>query len=91
MKRKCQVFWTSNGKGWGIRASEAIPIGSFVFEFIGEILTNIEMENRLLRSLRAGKRLEMLNVALDADLEMDEEVDDTMPLYLDAMFCGNIA
>lgn len=91
MKYACQVFWTCTGKGWGIRPSQSIPCGSFVFEFIGEILTNGEMDSRLIQSLRAGKKPEMLNVALDADLEVEEQVDENMPLCLDATFQGNVS
>jgi hypothetical protein len=41
-----QVFITPEGKGWGIKVLEDLPLGALVFEYIGEILTNTEMEVR---------------------------------------------
>jgi hypothetical protein len=37
---------TTFGKGWGIQIMEDLAIGSFVFEFVGEIVTNVEMAYR---------------------------------------------
>jgi len=31
------VFWTLEGKGWGIQPLEDIKASSFVFEFVGHI------------------------------------------------------
>ena len=36
----------SNISGWGLFALENISIGSFVMEYVGEILTNEECEDR---------------------------------------------
>jgi SET domain-containing protein len=91
MKRQCQVFWVADGKGWGIRAYEALPIGSCVFEVVGEILTNGEMEKRLLGYLSRCRNPNILNVALNADLGLEEHFTNNMPLYIDATFYGNVA
>jgi len=45
MKYPVEVFHTKH-TGWGIQAVESIPKGAYVFEMIGEILTNVEMEIR---------------------------------------------
>lgn len=37
-----EIFHTGN-IGWGVRASRSIPKGAFVFELVGEILTNAEL------------------------------------------------
>ena len=37
-----QVFWTSTGKGWGVRSEAAIPVGAFVAAYIGEVMTSSE-------------------------------------------------
>jgi len=34
---------TTFGKGWGIQTMEDLATSSFVFEFVGEILTNAKM------------------------------------------------
>jgi hypothetical protein len=78
-------------KNWRIRAFEPLPIDSFVFEFVGKILTNVEMENQLVRCLRTCKKATILNLALDANLELNEQLDDSTALCLDASFHGNVA
>ncbi len=37
------VFMTTFGKGWGIQTMEDLTTSSFVFEFVGEIVTNAKM------------------------------------------------
>lgn len=82
-----QVFWTTEGKGWGVRTLEDLPKGSFVCEYVGEILTNTELRNR---NLRRSSGNHSYSVVLDADWGsralMEEEV-----LCLDATFYGNVA
>ncbi|CAN8324012.1 unnamed protein product [Cochlearia groenlandica] len=45
---KLEVFFTPSGKGWGLRTLERLPQGSFVCEYIGEILTIQELYQRSL-------------------------------------------
>lgn len=40
-----QVFKTK-GKGWGVRSNQAIPKGTFVEEYIGEVISVSESDNR---------------------------------------------
>ncbi|KAL3687699.1 hypothetical protein R1sor_014008 [Riccia sorocarpa] len=40
------IFFTHDGKGWGLRTLEQLPAGAFVCECVGEILTNMEQEKR---------------------------------------------
>lgn len=83
-----QLFHTGDvHKGWGVRAKEPIPKGAFVFEYIGEILTNKEMSERN----EARKGLQFFAVALDADSLCEREVNDDSGLLLDATYIGNIA
>ena len=43
---KLAIFRTSNGCGWGVKALEPIKRGSFVAEYVGEVITNEEAERR---------------------------------------------
>jgi len=43
--KSIQVFKTRH-KGWAVRALERIPIGSFVVEYVGEVITTEEAERR---------------------------------------------
>ena len=42
---KLQVRKIGN-KGWGLIATNAIPSGSFIVEYIGEVINEAEMRNR---------------------------------------------
>ncbi|XP_002976443.2 histone-lysine N-methyltransferase, H3 lysine-9 specific SUVH4 [Selaginella moellendorffii] len=44
--RKLEVFKTEN-RGWGVRSWEAIPFGSFICEYVGELISNEEAERRV--------------------------------------------
>ncbi|KAL3697275.1 hypothetical protein R1sor_011351 [Riccia sorocarpa] len=41
-----KIFFTHDGNGWGLRTLEQLPAGAFVCECVGEILTNMEQEER---------------------------------------------
>jgi hypothetical protein len=86
------VFWTPEGKGWGIKTLEQLLYGAFVFEFVEEILTNKEMETRSrIRRKRKGGDLIDFSMMLDADEKMEETLIDDEALCLDANCYGNIA
>ena len=42
-----EVFKTSNGRGWGVRCSSDIPIGTFVCDYVGKLLTDSEAVSRV--------------------------------------------
>ena len=44
-----EVFWTG-ARGWGVRATEDITIGTFVCEYVGEVLTEDEASHRVVDS-----------------------------------------
>ncbi|KAG0590799.1 hypothetical protein KC19_1G127600 [Ceratodon purpureus] len=87
--RKLQVFWTECGKGWGVRTLEHLPAGTFVCEYVGEILTNTEMWNRNNVVHREAKHHFALQ--LDADWCSEKILKDEEALCLDGTFYGNIA
>ena len=45
ISQRIQVFKTKY-KGWAVRALERIPVGSFVCEYVGEVITTDEAERR---------------------------------------------
>lgn len=87
--RKLQVFFTSEGKGWGVRTLEDIPRGAFVCEYVGEILTNMELYNRNNERMRNEKHT--YPVLLDADWCSEGVLKDEEALCLDATHYGNVA
>ena len=44
-KYKLCIFRTSN-RGWGVKTLQRIPKGSFVVEYVGEVITSDEAEIR---------------------------------------------
>ncbi|XP_019096294.1 PREDICTED: histone-lysine N-methyltransferase SUVR4-like [Camelina sativa] len=85
---KLQVYFTQEGKGWGLRTLQDLPKGTFVCEYIGEILTNTELYDRNIRF--SGER-HTYPVTLDADWGSEKELKDEEALCLDATICGNVA
>nr|GEX83574.1 probable inactive histone-lysine N-methyltransferase SUVR2 [Tanacetum cinerariifolium] len=89
IQRKLQVFMTPGGKGWGLRTLEDLPKGAFVCEYVGEVLTNAELYERVSRS--ANKDEHAYPVLLDADWAAESELKDEEALCLDATYYGNVA
>lgn len=84
-----QVFFTPEGKGWGLRTLDELPRGAFVCEYVGEILTNIELYNRTIQT--TGNAKHTYPVLLDADWGSEGVLKDEEALCLDATFYGNVA
>jgi SET domain-containing protein len=68
-----------------------LPVGAFVFEFLGEIMTTKQMEQRNdeYRARKAGSFPDYV-IALDVPSVLDDSVTDEEILYIDATNCGNI-
>lgn len=84
-----QVFLTNEGKGWGLRSLQDLPKGAFVCEYVGEILTNMELYERNQQS--SGSERHTYPVILDADWASEGLLKDEEALCLDATFNGNVA
>nr|XP_043636420.1 probable inactive histone-lysine N-methyltransferase SUVR2 isoform X2 [Erigeron canadensis] len=89
IKRQLQVFMTPGGKGWGLRTLEDLPKGAFVCEYVGEVLTNAELYDRVSKS--SNKDEHAYPVLLDADWGAESELKDDEALCLDATYYGNVA
>ncbi|KAK7267443.1 hypothetical protein RIF29_20117 [Crotalaria pallida] len=83
-----QVFFTSEGKGWGLRTLQDLPKGVFVCEFVGEILTAKELHERNMKCIENGNYT--YPILLDADWDSGF-VKNEDALCLDAASFGNIA
>ncbi|KAL1199645.1 putative inactive histone-lysine N-methyltransferase SUVR2 [Cardamine amara subsp. amara] len=83
--KKLQVFFTLDGRGWGLRTLEKLPKGAFVCEFAGEILTIPELFQRSAERLTSP-------VILDAHWGSEGvSGDDNKALCLDGTQYGNIS
>ncbi|XP_025888621.1 probable inactive histone-lysine N-methyltransferase SUVR2 isoform X2 [Solanum lycopersicum] len=89
ISHKLQVFMTPEGKGWGLRTLEDLPRGAFVCEYVGEVLTNIELFDRVARSPNGEEH--SYPALLDADWGSEGVLKDEEALCLDATFYGNVA
>ncbi|GJN01198.1 hypothetical protein PR202_ga18445 [Eleusine coracana subsp. coracana] len=83
-----QVFFTQEGKGWGLRTLDELPKGAFVCEYVGELLTSTELHERTLQNMHHGRY--MYPVLLDANWGSDAVLKDEEALCLDATFYGNV-
>lgn len=51
-----RITYCADSRGWGLAAAEFIPSGSFVLEYVGEILTENQRKQRVRDIERIGKR-----------------------------------
>ena len=79
---------TGKRKGWGVRTLEDLPAGTFVCEYVGEILTNMELDIR--NNARKGHS-NHYPVLLDSDWSSETMLKDEELLCLDATHYGNVA
>lgn len=83
------MFFTGQRKGWGIRTLDELPRGTFVCEYVGEILTNMELYDRTIQT--TGNAKHTYPVLMDADWGTEGVLKDEEALCLDATFYGNVA
>jgi hypothetical protein len=85
MKVKVGVFWTGE-KGWGVRTFEPISIGTFVFQYVGEVCSNAEVINRHEKSPIHG----WYTLDLNANWKTEAGVNDNEALCIDGFLYGNV-
>jgi len=76
------VFRTGNGCGWGVKAMQPIQKGSFVCEYVGEVIKNEEAEKR-------GKVYDAEGRTYLFDLDYNDG--EHCPYTVDAAMYGNIS
>ena len=64
-----EVFLTET-KGWGVRAKEAIPQGTFLVEYVGEVVEEAEMKKRMEAS-KANKESHFYMMEMSPGLVID--------------------
>merc|ERR1711874_851600 len=74
--------WTENGCGWGVKTLENIKSGSFVVDYVGEVITNDEAEER-------GKKYDAEGRTYLFDLDFN--LGDDNIYTVDAAFYGNLS
>ncbi|KAG8310178.1 hypothetical protein J6590_068864 [Homalodisca vitripennis] len=79
---KLCIFRTSTGCGWGVKALETIPKGTFVSEYVGEVITFDEAERR-------GKKYDKEGQTYLFDLDFNDT--NAYPFTVDAAIYGNVS
>ncbi|KAI9296823.1 SET domain-containing protein [Neoconidiobolus thromboides FSU 785] len=82
-KADVQIYKTEK-KGWGVRALERIPKGSFICEYVGEIITTKEADKRAEKCEETG-----LNYLFNLDGEFGS-VEET-EYVIDGQYKGNLS
>jgi len=82
--RKIQltIFRTANNRGWGVKAGELIRAGSFVTEYVGEVISSEEAERR-------GQIYDTRGCTYLFDLDYNKG--DLNPYTVDAAKYGNVS
>lgn len=83
-----EVFHTAD-KGCGLRCKVAIPKGRFVIEYVGEVLTSKEIEEKRLDSPEAG--LYSWDIEPQPNLVEESSTKSRAPLVIDPSRIGNCA
>ncbi|KAG7205164.1 hypothetical protein KM043_018258, partial [Ampulex compressa] len=80
---KLCIFRTANGRGWGVKSLRAIRKGTFVTQYVGEVITSEEAERR-------GKEYDAAGRTYLFDLDYNE-TEDQCPYTVDAGVYGNVS
>lgn len=75
------IFRTANGRGWGVKTCSYLKRGTFITEYMGEVITTEEAERR-------GIQYDMEGSTYLFDLDFDEDQSD---FTIDAGYYGNIS
>lgn len=75
------IFRTSNGCGWGVKTLEPLKRGTFVSEYVGEVISSDEAERR-------GQHYDASGVTYLFDLDFN---DSNNKYTVDAAYYGNVS
>ncbi|PHT45529.1 Histone-lysine N-methyltransferase, H3 lysine-9 specific SUVH6 [Capsicum baccatum] len=91
IKVPLEIFKT-NSRGWGVRALTSIPSGTFICEYVGELLEDKEAERRIGSDeylFDIGKNYSDCSLNSSGQAELSEVVEEG-GYTIDAAQCGNI-
>lgn len=77
------IFRTKNGRGWGVKTLKLIKKGTFITQYVGEVITNEEAEKR-------GQKYDAAGRTYLFDLDYNE-IEDQCPYTVDAATYGNVS
>lgn len=84
---RIEVYKTKH-KGWAVRAAQAISRGTFICEYLGEVLNDQEANKR-------GERYDNEGCSylydIDAHIDTSDLIDGVQPYVIDATKYGNVA
>ncbi|RKP33945.1 hypothetical protein BJ085DRAFT_13581, partial [Dimargaris cristalligena] len=80
---KVEIFKTVN-KGWGVRARQAIPKGTFIAEYVGEIINAAEADRR-------AEVYDGIGITYLFDLDHEVPAEQSPEYTIDAYHCGNFS
>lgn len=86
---KLEVYKTKD-KGWGVRATEAICRGTFICEYIGEVLNGQDSNKQRERYDKEGGGY-LYDIGLHIDTHELEFMESPNPYVIDATKYGNVA
>lgn len=78
---KLAIFRTHDGRGWGVKSLEKIKKGTFIMEYVGEVITSEEAEKR-------GQIYDSEGRTYLFDLDYN---DGDCPFTVDAAYYGNVS
>ncbi|XP_033338541.2 histone-lysine N-methyltransferase SUV39H2 isoform X1 [Megalopta genalis] len=80
---KLCIFRTANGRGWGVKSLQLIKKGSFVTQYVGEVISSEEAEKR-------GEEYDAAGRTYLFDLDYNE-TEGQCPYTVDAAVYGNVS
>lgn len=78
------IFRTLNGRGWGVKTLNSIKKGTFITQYVGEVITSEEAEKR-------GKEYDAAGRTYLFDLDYNTIDEQLCPYTVDAAMYGNIS
>lgn len=76
-------FFTSDQRGWGLKVDEPVAKGTFVVEYVGEIIDRHELERRL-KSMEKVKNNEYYMMDLTNDLLVDAKFKSNLSRFINS-------
>lgn len=80
---KMKPFFTGSQRGWGLRVEEPVKAGSFVIEYVGEIIDRDELDHRLQKTEKENSH-EYYMMDLNNELLVDAKVKGNLSRFINS-------